>query len=167
MLLNDMRCKCGANAVQMRCKMVIGLDRIEIYNPGKLYGNITINDIINKNVSKRRNPLIADIFHKVHYVEKWGTGINKILSLEPKTKFEEFANFFQVIFERKAPVKLSELQKNILNKILKNPYITYDELSTALNANRTTFMRNISKLKNMKIIKRVGSDKGGHWEVIE
>jgi len=155
----------------MRCKMVIGLDRIEIYNPGKLYGNITISDIINKNVSKRRNPLIADIFHKVHYVEKWGTGINKILSLEPKTKFEEFANFFQVVFERKAPVKapvkLSELQKNILNKILKNSYITYDELSTALKTHRTTIMRNISKLKNMKIIKRVGSDKGGHWEIIK
>lgn len=54
-----------------------------------------------KPVSERRNPLIADIFHKVHYVEKWGTGIGRIRKLESKTEFKELSNAFIVIFKRK------------------------------------------------------------------
>ena len=45
--------------------------------------------------------MIADIFHNVEFIEKWGTGIEKIRSLEPKTKFEEISDFFQVTFKRK------------------------------------------------------------------
>ncbi|MFH1064110.1 MAG: ATP-binding protein [Candidatus Woesearchaeota archaeon] len=35
-----------------------------------------------ENVSERRNKLIAEMFHKVHFVEKWDRGISLILSKE-------------------------------------------------------------------------------------
>jgi len=40
---------------------VIGL---EIRNPGGLFGGITIADLRKGHVSKRRNPLIADLFRR-------------------------------------------------------------------------------------------------------
>jgi len=62
-----------------------------------------------------------------------------------------------------APVKLNNLQSGILNEIDKNKNITYDELSDIFNKNRVTIMRNISKLKQNELIKRVGSNKNGYW----
>ena len=57
-------------------------DRLEIRNPGRLYGGLTIKQIKTRMVSQRRNELIADIFHRGHFVERWGRGISLILSKE-------------------------------------------------------------------------------------
>jgi len=55
-------------------------DRLEIRNPGRLYGGLTIKQIRTRMVSQRRNELIADIFHRGRFVERWGRGISLILS---------------------------------------------------------------------------------------
>ena len=49
----------------------------------------------------------------------------------------------------------------------KNNKITYDELAKIIDKNRKTILRHISVLKEKGIIKRIGSPKGGHWEVIK
>ncbi|MBL7203983.1 MAG: hypothetical protein ISS63_06570 [Desulfobacteraceae bacterium] len=67
----------------------ISKDRLEIRNPGGLYGGLTIKQIRTRMVSQRRNELIADIFHRGHFVERWGRGIRLILSKEPTAEFEE------------------------------------------------------------------------------
>ena len=83
-------------------------DRVEIRNPGLLYGNLTIEMIRKENVSERRNELIAEIFHNVHFVEKWGRGISLILSKEPDTEFKEVGTQFIVAFKRKELEKVGE-----------------------------------------------------------
>ncbi|MCK5630343.1 MAG: putative DNA binding domain-containing protein, partial [Nanoarchaeota archaeon] len=88
--------------IPQEIQIAIFKDRIEILNPGKLYAGLSIKDILSKPVSERRNSLIADIFHKIDFVEKWGTGIGKIKRLEPSTKFEEISNFFMATFKRKS-----------------------------------------------------------------
>ena len=50
-------------------------DRVEIRSPGGLFGGLTIEQITKEMISKRRNELIAEMFHRVHFVEKWGRGI--------------------------------------------------------------------------------------------
>ncbi len=47
---------------------------------GRLYGGLTIEQIKSKMVSERRNELIAETFHEIHLIEKWGRGINTILT---------------------------------------------------------------------------------------
>lgn len=46
-------------------------DRLEIRNPGLLYGGLTIERIRKEEVSERRNELLAEMFHQIHFVEKW------------------------------------------------------------------------------------------------
>lgn len=55
-------------------------DRLEIYSPGGMLegGNIQDKDI-NNIKSKRRNPIIADIFGRLDYIERRGSGFKKIL----------------------------------------------------------------------------------------
>ncbi len=71
--------------------------------------------------------------------------------------------------EQTAPLKapLSELQMQLLDFIRSNPAISYDELAETTQKDRTTVMRNIGKLKDAGILRRVGSKKTGQWEVLE
>ncbi len=75
-------------------------DRVEIRNPGGLFGGITIADLRKGHVSKRRNPLIADLFRRIEMVEAWGRGMPLILKHEPDVKFREMAEIFIAAFDR-------------------------------------------------------------------
>lgn len=70
---------------------------------------------------------------------------------------------------RSAPIKasLSEIQVQLIDFIRSNPAVSYDELAEMTQKDRTTVMRNIGRLKDAGILRRVGSKKTGHWEVIE
>ena len=77
-------------------------DRIEITNPGGLVKGLRPEDFGKKSVL--RNPNIANLLHRIEYIEKMGTGISKIRRLIksaglPRVKFE-FNTFFTVIFKR-------------------------------------------------------------------
>ncbi|MGA1795329.1 MAG: ATP-binding protein [bacterium] len=51
-------------------------DRVEIINPGGLPKGLSIQDL--GRVSIRRNELIADLFFRLHKVERIGMGILKM-----------------------------------------------------------------------------------------
>ena len=55
----------------------------------------------------------------------------------------------------------------ILEEMKKNPKITADELSEILSINLRNTKKNIEKIKEKGLIKRVGSRKTGHWEVMK
>ena len=56
-------------------------DRLEITSPGGMYngGNIQDQDINNIR-SSRRNPIIADLFHRMRFMERRGSGLAKIVN---------------------------------------------------------------------------------------
>jgi ATP-dependent DNA helicase RecG len=99
----------------------------------------------------------------VHFVEKWGTGIGKIKKLEPKTMFEEVADFFLVTFERR---NVPEDRLNRIKQLITdNNTITIPKIAEIIKVTEKTIKRDIAKLKESGIIKRIGPDKGGHWEI--
>ncbi|MFO8022331.1 MAG: ATP-binding protein, partial [Perlabentimonas sp.] len=52
----------------------------EFYNPGKLPDSITINDLIANNYkSTPRNKLIADYCKSIGVIEKYGSGIQRVI----------------------------------------------------------------------------------------
>lgn len=56
-------------------------DRLEIQSPGGMFEGKSIQECdINSIGSVRRNPVIADIFHRMKYMERRGSGLKKILS---------------------------------------------------------------------------------------
>ncbi|OHD55013.1 MAG: hypothetical protein A2Y33_03345 [Spirochaetes bacterium GWF1_51_8] len=55
-------------------------DRIEIHNPGGLYGLVTPDNIGNSGVTDYRNPLIAEAMKLLGYVQRFGIGIPMIKS---------------------------------------------------------------------------------------
>ena len=66
-------------------------DRIEIYSPGGMVSGISLagKDLL-KIPSKRRNPILADIFSRLKYMERRGSGFKKILAdYEGQVEFDE------------------------------------------------------------------------------
>ena len=64
-------------------------------------------------------------------------------------------------------VKMSKNQRDIMAKIADNPRITLTELSELLGLHRATIADNTSKLQKLGVLKRIGSDKTGYWEIVE
>ena len=55
-------------------------DRLEIYSPGGMPDGSKVQNLDLRNVSsKRRNPIIADIFNRLNYMDRRGSGFKKIL----------------------------------------------------------------------------------------
>ena len=65
-----------------------------------------------------------------------------------------------------ASVKLNKTQIAIVKAIINDNHVTYDDLKTIVEVNRSTITRNIAVLKEKGVIRRVGEDKNGYWEVL-
>lgn len=73
--------------------------------------------------------------------------------------------------ERKVTVKVTQKvtvnQHKILNLIKENPFITQEELSEIVGIARKSIISNMKKLQENGLIKRIGADKNGYWQVEE
>ena len=167
-------------------------NRIEIISPGHLPNNLTVEKIRAGN-SNIRNPILVSYVAKgllpyhglgsgiKRALEKWlaidftddhdGCLFTATVHRKPVEELElEDKGALKVqIRGRSAPIKasLSEIQVQLIDFIRSNPAVSYDELAEMTQKDRTTVMRNIGRLKDAGILRRVGSKKTGHWEVIE
>ncbi len=66
----------------------------------------------------------------------------------------------------KVPEKVTVNQENIIKQIRNNPAITGRELSELIKISERKIKENISKLKKKGLVRRIGPDKGGYWEVV-
>ena len=65
------------------------------------------------------------------------------------------------------PVNVPVKRKDeIIRMLLENPDLTADELAATFSFTAKTIKRDFAALKNEGKIKRVGSDKTGHWEIV-
>ena len=85
-------------------RLLIFNDRIEIINPGSLYGGLKIDDI-KLGVSRQRNPLMAGFAARIMIYRGLGSGIKRVVRENVRIDFdnEESANQFKVTVWRTAP----------------------------------------------------------------
>ena len=172
-------------------KIAIFKNRIEIWNPGDFPEGLTPQDYIkNEEQSVLRNPIIADILYKSRGVEKWGSGLKKIYNLckeaGVKVDFKVLKTGFMVVFHRavakeikpssgegaqkgprKGPEKAQKSTQKTLSLILKNKYITRAEIAKLTGLSDSGVKKQLKRLQLKKVLRRVGSDRDGHWEVLK
>lgn len=85
-------------------RLLIFNDRLEIINPGSLYGGLKIDDI-KLGVSRQRNPLMAGFAARTMIYRGLGSGIKRVVRENVRIDFdnEESANQFKVTVWRTAP----------------------------------------------------------------
>ena len=62
---------------------------------------------------------------------------------------------------------VNETQQKIITLIAENPNITAQEIADKMNFTKRKIEYNIKILKEKGFIKRIGSDKTGHWQIIK
>ena len=67
----------------------------------------------------------------------------------------------------KVSVKVTVNQQKIIEVIKENPFITQEELAQIIGLSRKSIIQNMKKLQDNGLLKRVGADKNGHWEIVE
>jgi ATP-dependent DNA helicase RecG len=95
-------------------------DKIEFYNPGKLPDDITIDDLLSNNYrSNPRNKSIADFFKNLGLIEKYGSGIKRIIGYfrEENLPLPEFKNisggFLVTVFSAERTENVIERIQNV------------------------------------------------------
>ena len=62
--------------------------------------------------------------------------------------------------------KLSTTRAKIVRIICKNPNATAQSISKEINIASRNVQEHLRKLQEQGVIRRIGPDKGGHWEII-
>ena len=158
-------------------------DRVEIYNPGGLPKGLPASEFGKRSVC--RNPLIASLLLRCNYIEKMGTGIERIrtaLKKEhcPKVNIR-FNTMFTLEFPRPTYLKTDEKPEEtrkktrvqtrektreiILELIAENPQITTAQLADAIGITPKGVEWQITRLKKDGLLRRIGPAKGGRWDV--
>jgi len=60
----------------------------------------------------------------------------------------------------------SKREQEILKLITSNPHISRADISEMIEINPSAIQKQIEKLKEKGIIRRIGPNKGGYWEII-
>jgi ATP-dependent DNA helicase RecG len=69
---------------------------------------VTLRTLKTAKVSRRRNPLIADLLRRIQLIEAWGRGIPLILEKAPDVRFSQVAGIFITEFPRPLAVENAE-----------------------------------------------------------
>lgn len=169
-------------------------NKLILWNEGRLPEDFTIETLLGKHPSRPFNKNIADIFFKAGFIEAWGRGIAKITNgfkNEGLTipVFEATMGGIMVTINRRVNDKLKLVKtfdtdydtdndtdydtdydtsrsQNILKLVKIDPKITVNKLADNLNVSKSTILREIKELKENKIIKRIGKEKGGYWQIL-
>jgi ATP-dependent DNA helicase RecG len=165
-------------------------DKVVISNPGGFPAEMDKTKL--GKLSVRRNELIADIFARMDKVERVGSGFRRIKEAldDANLPFPEIESdsFFIITFKRppyslkgseksvkrstvtgteNSTVKVTVKQEAILAVMRENPNITSKQLVALVGLSERRIKENIRILKENGLLKRIGSDKSGHWEVTQ
>lgn len=161
-------------------------DRLEVTSPGMLVNGVSIKKM-KEGYSKPRNRAIASAFAYMKIIEKWGSGIPRMLReckeyglLEPE--FIDFDGDFRVNMFRNTEIGsvngdnytiFDTIDTNcldeekILELIRNNPHITQNLIKEQTNLSLRTVKRIMAGLQGSGRVSRIGNNRSGKWQVNE
>ena len=160
-------------------------DRIEIYSPGGMFdGSFIQEQNIMEISSLRRNPIIADLFNRIHLMERRGSGLKKIISSyknainytqEKEVEFKSTQKDFKVILKNlnykvaiksgdKVAIKFQDEQlKKILEYIKKHNNCRTSDIENLLSVKSSRARKLLSILVSEKKIQALGQNKNRYY----
>lgn len=149
--------------------------RIEIRNPGGLVPGMRREDLGKKSV--RRNPIVADMLDRAGFVERSGTGINRMIRRMKDEGFPEptfnMNSHFEVILSRERGAEIPDLtdadltsrQKEELKYAYRNGRITTSKAAEIIDEDVTdqTFYLDLRDMVKKEFLERKGKGKGTYY----
>lgn len=155
-------------------------DRIEFLSLGGIISGLSLEAVM-LGVSQSRNEKLADVFYRLHLIEAYGTGIQKILlnyknyNLKPVFKAETGA--FQVILPNihyqseteenieKQPLGLDDEYKKIIN-FLEQGTKSRKEIQEYIELSQSKIITMLRELLSLGLIVKIGNGKNTKYQKI-
>lgn len=146
-------------------------DKIVISSPGGLPTGLTEDDYLYRNISLLRNPIISEVFYKLDYIEKFGTGVMRINEeysdsiVKPSYKITE--NFITVTLPTVEikPEILSSDEKVVFDLFVNEPSLSRLEIENKSGFNKSKAIRTLNSLIDKSIIEKVGDGPSTEYRI--
>lgn len=150
-------------------------NRISITNQGSFANEFTPNDFFYRDLkSYLRNQSIADVLYLCKDVETCGHGLKKVYRLCKEAKVDisyiNNENDFTIEFsriDRNQDGELSKEEFSVLSVFKTNKNAIKDDVIRQTGLSSRTIDRIIKSLKEKALLRRIGSNKNGYWEVLK
>lgn len=145
-------------------------DKIEITSTGGLVHSISKEEYLDGQVSKPRNPIIANIFFRLKYIEMFGTGILRIKQIYQdaafKPDFRIYENSISVVLPSlfiKPQITLDE--KTIVDYLAKGIQASSNDLVNFTGFTKDKVLRLLKSLENKGYVRKSGIGKSTKYNV--
>ena len=145
-------------------------DKIEISSPGGLPAGLSEDEYLNGQISLLRNPIIGNVFFRLKYIEKFGTGIMRInyayKNILVKPEYRIFSNSIRIILPViKSDYKLNEAEKRLINILTDSGSMTRNEVEKADEMEKSKTIRILNGLIDKNIIQKKGMGRATKYEL--
>lgn len=146
-------------------------DKIIISSPGGLPIGLAEDDYLYRNISLLRNPIISEVFYKLNYIEKFGTGVMRINEeysdsiVKPSYKITE--NFITVTLPTVEikPESLSSDEKIVFDLFVKDPCLSRLEIENKSGFNKSKAIRTLNSLIDKSVIEKIGNGPSTEYRI--
>ena len=138
-------------------------DRLEVENPGLLPFGLTVDDL-RRGISKLRNRVIGRVFHELGLIERWGSGIQRMMAAcraaglaEPE--LEEIGTRFRVTLRtaRSGGGIVDEVERVILETLASGEGLSTREIAAAIGRTPRTARSRLLKLLERGLVREIGT----------
>lgn len=141
-------------------------NRVVIVSPGGLPSGVAAEDYLGGGISIPRNPIVANIFFRLDYIEQFGTGIARINeaygNLPAKPIFEIRENSLAVTlpFGAAQAAKLTADESAMLDEMSRNLLLSRKELEARTGFSKDKAIRLLNGLVSRGLVVKEGSGRG-------
>ena len=155
--------------VNAQIRVMMFDDRIEISSPGGLPTGISEEEYLKGNVSVLRNPILGNVFYRLHIVEILGTGIVRIQEAykysDKKPVFEILDNSIKVILPVIGNADLTEDEKvvyEVLSKTMPKSISEITDMTPFGKSKVTTLLKNLIRKNYVSV---TGNGRGTKYKL--
>lgn len=150
--------------VHAHIRVLMFADRVEITSPGGLPNGMTEEEYLRGNVSILRNPILGNIFYRLHIVEILGTGILRIREAYRKSSkrpiFEVYDNSIKVLLPVLDSLDLTADEKLIYDLLSRTTPKSAGEITKAAPFGRSKVITLIKSLVAKNCVTVQGNGRG-------
>ena len=147
-------------------------DKIEISSPGSLPPGISKEEYLNGQISTLRNPIIGNLFYRLNYIEKFGTGIKRINEAYShnltKPNYQVYENSITVgLPTLNEELNLNEDEKQILNVFDGKKILTRAQIDELTGFNKAKTVRILNHLTEQSVIQKTGKGRDIKYTLLQ
>lgn len=148
--------------VRAAIKIAMHEDYIEIVSPGGLPTGLSKDEYMDGQISLLRNPILGNLFFRLRFIEKFGTGIKRIIQSYEKAiiqpEFKVYPNSITIVLPeyRVDDDVLTEDERTIYHLLRAKTSLSRKEIEEYTDFNKAKVIRVLNQLINRNSIEKTG-----------